>query len=306
MGWELVELVLQPGWIQYPFDVSSGNVTAEIIQREGRPILLPQRFPATGSWEINHQKNAQEQGKTLFEQIFDHLGFLAVVLIASRVFPELDMCPGAWWRWLPPCFCALGLGGNGHVTYPRAPAPPTKPTAEARAAQCTRSFPLQHAAPLWFMHTGSISQGHPSTVHMLNTSYSVPSSSFNLFPRIRLPVWKTKSSAVPSPNYFVVELHVSFIETLITSKLSLCCVKYVGCKPLRTLSMRGGENGGMDRAQDEAAPSSWPSAFAPMVLMWAWSMWGLPLTPSRPPQWGQKDVLAVYYLDEGWGRKRLL
>lgn len=88
----------------------------------------------------------------------------------------------------------------------------------------------------------------------------------------------------------MVKLHISFIETLVTRKLSLCCVIYVGCKTTVMLLcswMCGGEEGGMERAQDVAAPPSWIPAFAATVLMccWAWVTRGLPLAPSRLPQW---------------------
>lgn len=130
----------------------------------------------------------------VFEQIFDHLVFLAVVLVASGVSPELGH---ASWGMVETAASLLLWGWGlqeGMDTLPTQelqrlpPSPHLRPAEETYKQRSSKGkevqlsalspppFHSQHAAPLCFTHIGNISQGHPSIVHMLNTSYSVPPS----------------------------------------------------------------------------------------------------------------------------------
>ena len=58
--------------------------------------------------------------------------------------------------------------------------------------------------------------------------------------------------------------------------------------------MCGGEKVGMDRAQDEAAPSSQPSAFPPVTLTCCWArvlFWLCTIWVCKDEEWGRKTLL---------------
>lgn len=112
------------------------------------------------------------------------------------------------------------------------------PQAEAKAIQCTDSFPLLLPTCCTLLHAHR--QFLSRRLYSAHTEHKLFGAicHFHWLPRFQLPVWKTKSSPIPASNYFMVELHIGFIETLITSKLSLCSVKYVGYKTLFILSMQ--------------------------------------------------------------------
>lgn len=182
----------------------------------------------------------------------------------------------------------LGWGCGRLGTCHQPPAPSEPP------AQCTQSSPLplptcSNSFPcMCVIAVADTSERHASIVHILTTRYLL-TSWFKLLSLNQPPIWQTKYFPIPSPNYFLVELHESFIKTPIASKLSTCNMKCMGCKTLVTLTMQ------LDVWSKK--PSSWPAAFTPMVsCCQAWAVSRAPLIPSRPPQWCQKDVWAVFYL----------
>lgn len=219
-------------------------------------------------------------------------------------FQNWNICPETWWRWLPPCFRLpwdWGLQkGMGTLLRLELQHPSPSPQRQEHLSALNHPpFHSQHTAPLCFIHIGSTLQWHPFTVNMLNTSYSVPSPWFKLFPRFLLRFGR------PNP---LLSLHLItwWLSYIWASLKHLLPVNYLLCElhgvqnpdhiGWSTYWMYGGEKGGMDRAQSETAPSSQPSAFSPTMLTCcqAWAMRRLPLT-SRPPQCWQKDVLVGYY-----------
>lgn len=106
--------------------------------------------------------------------------------------------------------------------------------------------------------------------------------------------WKTKSSSSPSANYFVIKLRMSFTETLITNKLSLCYVKYVGCKNSDHMVDVAGcvVEKGLGWTEPGVKLHHPPGLHPLLPCCWAWATRGLPLTPSRPLRWCQKDVFG--------------
>lgn len=171
-----------------------------------------------------------------------------------------------------------------------------QPTATSEPpAQCTQSSPLplpmcSNSIPCTCaIPVADISERYASIVHILSTSYLL-TYWFKLLSLNHPPIWQTKYFPIPSPKYFLVELHESFIKIPTASKPSTCNMKCMVCKTLVTLTMQ------LDVWWKN--PLSWPAAFIPAMVRGcqAWAASRAPLIPSRPPQWCQKDVWAVFYL----------
>lgn len=145
-------------------------------------------------------------------------------------FQNWNICPETWWRWLPPCFRLpwdWGLQkGMGTLLRLELQHPSPSPQRQEHLSALNHPpFHSQHTAPLCFIHIGSTLQWHPFTVNMLNTSYSVPSPWFKLFPRFLLRfgrpnpllslhlitwwlsyIWASLKHLLPV-NYLLCELH---------------------------------------------------------------------------------------------------